>query len=85
MSEHVLLAFISVIVTICGILLGIIVKALFTWRDDIKKMVEGIKAEIMEQIGKFCEENEKDHRDLWGRVNHHTHSPDGCVIIPRKG
>jgi hypothetical protein len=71
MSEHALLAIISILVTIAIALLTILLTSLRTWKREIKATID-----------KVCESNEKDHGELWERVNHHWHNGGGNVVIP---
>lgn len=37
--------------------------------------------QLFHQINKICSDNEKDHKEMWRRVNHHSHTEKGKVII----
>lgn len=71
MNEHSLLTFISVLTTVAVGLLTILVTALRSW-----------KKAIMEQVREVCAMNQREHEEIWERVNHHLHNGDGNVVIP---
>ncbi len=37
--------------------------------------------QLIKQIDKVCEDNDKDHSELWQRVNHHSHTDKGKVVV----
>jgi hypothetical protein len=80
-SEHIVLSFMSIAITVACVLLGIMVNALFSWRKEMIRLVETMKSDIMKEFKDFCSDNDKDHRDIWARINHHTHADDGAVTI----
>jgi len=44
--------------------------------------LRNIKKELREHIDKICMTNERDHQEIWERVNHHLHNGSGRVVIP---
>ena len=44
--------------------------------------LRNIKKEFKEYIDKICMANEKDHHEIWERMNHHLHNGNGRVVIP---
>jgi len=73
-AEHAMMTFISILVTIAIGLLAILIVSLRNW-----------KIEITGKIDKVCDDNEKDHNEIWDRVNHHWHNGGGNVVIPTAG
>lgn len=78
-----------VVLTIIGGLLtcfiGILVAAMFKWRDELKKDLKETRDTIMNEITKIVGQNELAHEELWERINHHAHTAEGLVIIPKRG
>ena len=78
-----------VVLTIIGGLftcfIGVGVVALFKWREEIKKDLKESRDAIMDEITKIVGQNERAHTELWERINHHSHTADGLVIIPKRG
>ena len=71
MSEHVMLSILSVLVTIT---IGLVTLLIGFMRSG--------KNELLAKIDKMCMENEKEHNEMWERVNHHFHNGGGNVVIP---
>jgi len=71
MAEHTMLTVLSVLVTIT---IGLVTLLIGFMRSG--------KNELLEKIDKMCMENEKDHNEMWDRVNHHFHNGGGNVVIP---
>jgi len=71
MTEHVMLTVLSVLVTIT---IGLVTLL-------IGFMLSG-KNELLTKIDKMCLDNEKDHNEMWDRVNHNFHNGGGNVVIP---
>ena len=44
--------------------------------------LRNIKKELKEHVDKICTANERDHQEIWERVNHHLHNGNGRVVIP---
>ncbi len=44
--------------------------------------LRNIKKELKEHVDKICTTNERDHQEIWERVNHHLHNGNGRVVIP---
>jgi len=74
MSEHALLAVLSVLVTIaCALLTALLV--------SMARFKKGFEV----QVDKICAQNKDEHKDIWERVNHHWHNGGGNVVIPTPG
>lgn len=71
MTEQGWLVILSVLVTIACALLTTLIISLAVWKKGIK-----------EQIEKYCQENQKEHNELWSRANYHFHNGGGNVVIP---
>ena len=71
MTEHVMLSILSVLVTIT---IGLVTLLIGFMRSG--------KNELLAKIDKMCMENEKEHNEMWERVNHHFHNGGGNVVIP---
>lgn len=82
MSEHTWLAILSALVAITVFLLGTLIVGL-----------RNFKLEFKTQFQEYCSKhdlvhkdvdakNDKDHDDIWDRVNHHWHNGGGNVVIP---
>lgn len=37
--------------------------------------------QLIYQFKKVCEDNEKEHNELWRRVNYHSHTEHGKVVV----
>ena len=74
MTEHALLTVLSVGVTIAIALISILIVSLRNWKKEIKASITELK-----------EDNEKEHEEIWERVNHHWHNGGGNVVIPTTG
>ena len=42
--------------------------------------LRNIKKELKEHVDKICMTNERDHQEIWERVNHHLHNGNGRVV-----
>lgn len=71
MTENVMLTVLSVLVTIT---IGLVTLLIGFMRSG--------KNELLAKIDKMCMENEKEHNEMWERVNHHFHNGGGNVVIP---
>ncbi len=71
MTEHVMLTVLSVLVTIT---IGLVTLLIGFMRSG--------KNELLAKIDKMCMDNEKDHSEMWDRINHHVHNGGGNVVIP---
>jgi hypothetical protein len=71
MTEHSMLTLLSILVTINIGLMSLLI--------GLFKMS---KKEMLDMMKSICEVNEKEHNDMWDRVNHHYHNGGGNVVIP---
>lgn len=71
MTENVMLTVLSVLVTIT---IGLVTLLIGFMRSG--------KNELLAKIDRMCLDNEKDHNEMWDRVNHHFHNGSGNVVIP---
>jgi hypothetical protein len=62
-------------------LLGILLVNQRNNRLDIKEQVNTLKTEMQLSIEKICLINDREHEDMWLRVNHHKHNGNGNVVI----
>jgi len=62
-------------------LLGLVLVSQHRNRTEIRLQVSGLKMEMEKAVQRICDDNEKDHREMWARMNHHKHNGGGCVII----
>lgn len=81
MSEHFWLTVISILCTSTLIGLGILINMLFSWRRDFKGDLSKMENGLNERIAVLCDEKEKEHGEMWKRINHHAHNDGGRVII----
>ena len=74
MTEHAWLAVLSILVTIACALLSALLISMARFKKDMK-----------DRVAEVCTKNEKDHGEIWDRVNHHWHNGGGNVVIPTPG
>ena len=75
------LSAISVICTSTLIGLGLLLNMLFSWRKDLREDMASLKNSLDQKIADLCDDKEKTHGELWKRINHHAHNPNGRVVI----
>ena len=70
MSEQFWLSLLSALGTTNVVVLGLLIKALATWRKELKQDFE-----------RYCNQNAMEHKNVWTRVEHHMHAENGKVTI----
>jgi hypothetical protein len=71
--EHTWLAVLTGFSGVAVSLLSILLATLRSWKKEVRAYIERV-----------CEENDKDHAELWKRFNYHKHIGIGNVVIPQK-
>jgi hypothetical protein len=85
MNGQIWLVMLTIIGGLLTCFIGILVAAMFKWRDEIKKDLMEFRNTIMDEINKIVGQNEMAHSELWERINHHAHTEEGLIIIPKRG
>lgn len=68
MANQVWFAVLSALITIAIFFMGAILVSFRNFKKDFQ-----------EKHKEYCEQNEKDHEDIWDRVNNHGHKIE-CVV-----
>ncbi len=85
MSEHVWMAILSALVAITVFLLGTLIVSLRNFKLEFKTQFQEYCGKHDEDHKALDAKNEKDHEEIWERVNHHWHNGGGNVVIPTAG
>jgi hypothetical protein len=62
-------------------LLGLVLACQHRNRRESKSQIDSIRSEMKDSVDRLCKNNDKEHLDIWQRVNHHKHNGSGSVII----
>jgi len=63
-------------------LIGILIKLVMNMKTGMENNLKTMQSDLKTYVDKICMTNERDHQEIWERVNHHLHNGNGRVVIP---